>query len=299
MYIFIINPTSGKERAFTIWQEIEEMLLARNVEYETHICVSSDLTRKYMKEKMETTFIKAFVVIGGDGTINSVIQQLAHTPIPLAVLPAGSGNDVARNFNLVTDPDCFVKKLLVGKCVSIDLLKVNGLYGLTIAGVGIDAKIGNRADKSIYKKWLNKINRGSVAYTIAAIIELLTFTPFRAKLFVDGQLVMESNLWLAASGNVKMYGGGLVICPNACPTDGMMNVTVLHEAKRLNVLLRLFPLLLKGKPIIAKEVSYLEGKEIVIEGERMLPSIIDGEFFHSKKIKIAIQRKALNLILTS
>ena len=283
----------------TIWNKVRKILLSKNIPFETHICASPELTSNYMTKKIASQSIKAFVVIGGDGTVSSVLQQLAGTNIPLAVLPAGSGNDIARNFDLITDPDRFVAKLIDGQSKLVDLLVVNGIYGITVAGIGLDAKIGMRADRSIYKRWLNFVDRGADAYTIAAIIELLTFKSFHGKLLVDGRLVIESDLWLVANGNVKMYGGGLVICPYADSSDGQINITILQDAKRWKVMVNLFPRLLKGNPVIAKEVNYLTGKEISFEGDRVLPYIIDGEVFHSDKIQLSIRPKALQLISTT
>jgi len=299
MYVFIINPASGKGEAFAIWHEIESKLIARKVPFETHICVSSELTRTYMIEKIASQSINAFIIIGGDGTVSSALQQLVDSNIPLAVLPAGSGNDIARNCNFVEEPDQFVEKLIGGKTKEVDLIHVNGLYGITVVGVGIDAKIGMRADRSIYKKWLNKFNLGALSYTIAAIIELFTFKPFHGKLFVDGNLILQTNLWLVANGNMKMYGGGLNICPYADPRDGLIDVTILHDASRWKVLSRLFPKLLKGKPIFAKEVTYLKGMDIKIEGQHKLPYVVDGEIFYSDKIHLSIRPKALKLVITS
>lgn len=299
MYVFIINPTSGKGAALKIWNEIESMLIARKVPYETHICVSHDMTRTYMMEKSASQPIKAFIVVGGDGTVSSALQQLAATDIPLAVLPAGSGNDVARNFGLSAEPELFIDKLMAGETIKVDLLYVNGVYGMTVAGVGMDAKIGIRADRSVYKRWLNKFDHGAAAYTIAAIIELLTFKPFQADILVDGSHFPQTDLWLAACGNLKMYGGGLTICPYAEYGDGLIDATILHNAKRWKVLTRLFPALTKGQPIIADEVTYLKGKEIIIEGNRKLPYIIDGETFYSNRIHLSIRAKALKLVDTS
>ncbi|MCM3637539.1 diacylglycerol kinase family lipid kinase [Sporosarcina luteola] len=299
MYVFIINPTSGKGAALKIWRDIESTLLARKIHYEAHICVSPELTRTYMMEIYSSQSIKAFVVVGGDGTVSSVLQQLAVWNIPLAVFPAGSGNDVARNFGLVAEPEQFVELLAADEKILADLLYVNGTYGITVAGIGMDAEIGIRADRSFYKRLLNKFNRGSVAYTISAIIELLIFKPFRGRIFVDGSLILQTDLWLFAGGNLKMYGGGLTICPYADYSDGLIDATILHNAKRWKVLSRLFPDLLKGEPIIAKEVTYLKGKEFIIEGNRKLPYVIDGEIFHADRIHLSIRTKALNLVDTS
>ncbi|MFC5603418.1 diacylglycerol/lipid kinase family protein [Sporosarcina koreensis] len=299
MYVFILNPTSGKGAALKIWEKIELLLIARKVPYETHICISPEMTRTYMMEKSASQPIKAFIIVGGDGTVSSAIQQLAATDIPLAILPAGSGNDVARNFGLTVEPDQFVDKLIAGETIRVDLLYVNGLYGMTVAGVGMDAEIGVRADRSFYKRWLNKFNRGAAAYTIAAIIELLIFKPFQGKILVDGSHFPQTDLWLVACGNLKMYGGGLTICPYANYSDGLIDVTILHNAKRWKVLTKLFPALMKGEPVIAKEVTYLKGKEVIIEGNRKLPYVIDGETFNSNRIQLSIRAKALKLVDTS
>jgi YegS/Rv2252/BmrU family lipid kinase len=299
MYVFIINPSSGKGEAFAIWHEIESILIARKVPFETHICISSELTRTYMIEKIASQSINAFIIIGGDGTVHSALQQLVDSNIPLAVIPAGSGNDIARNCDFAGEPVHFVEKLIVGETKTVDLLYVNGLYGMTVVGVGMDAKIGIRADRSIYKRWLNRLHLGSYSYTIAAIFELLTFKPFRGHIFVDGTLIVQTNLWLIANGNMKMYGGGLKICPYADPRDGLIDVTLLHDTSRWKVLSILFPKLLKGKPIFAKEVTYLKGKEIKIEGQHKLPYVVDGEIFYSDKIHLSICPGALKLVITS
>lgn len=298
MYIFLINQKSGNGKAFTKWKELQILLNDMNISYDLHKCTDNETTNQYMDKKIKSKRVKAFVVIGGDGTISSVIQKLAHTHIPLAVLPAGSGNDVCRNFNLASDIQTFVNKLLENRQITIDLLNVNGLFGITVAGIGLDAKIGKRADESFYKRWLNKINKGSSAYTIAAVMELLTFRPFLGSLRVDGEIHLQSKLWLVACGNVKKYGGGMPICPTADPQDGWIHVTALHDAHRFKVLTQLFPKLLKGKQISDKKVHYTKGKEIVIETDQPVPLVIDGETFEYSHTVITINEKALKIIKT-
>lgn len=299
MYIFILNPKSGNAKALSKWSKLKPFLDDHQLSYELHVCKNNEETRKYMNEMIHRCHITAFVVIGGDGTISSVIQQLSYTDIPLAVLPAGSGNDVSRNFNLVSDVHIFAHKLLENEKITIDLLQVNGLYGVTVAGLGLDAMIGKRTDESFYKRLLNRINCGSFAYTIAAVIELLQFKPFHGKLTIDGKMLLHSELWLIASGNVKMYGGGMPICPSADPQDGWIQVTTLHNARRLKVLTRLFPVLLQGKHIFQDEVLYAKGKEITIQTDRPVPLVIDGEIFHTDSVVISMKQKALQLIKTS
>lgn len=299
MYLLIINPTSGNGNALPLWNEIEIILKQQKIIYSFLISDSEVATRKFISNHLTVNKITAVAILGGDGTTSSVIQEVAGTDIPVAILPTGSGNDTARMFRLTTDPDDFVNGLLNMRTTAIDLLKINGRFGITIAGVGVDATIGDRVNRSFYKPILNKLGVGSFAYTIAAVLTLLTFKPFKEKLTIDGQDDELNNAWLTAIGNTSSYGGGLVVCPEALPTDGILNITVLHGVSRMTVLLRLFPALLRGAPIVHKGVSYKTAKKVIIQTNRPIPVIVDGEIISTTPIEINIQPKALRLILTT
>lgn len=299
MYLFIVNPLSGNGHALSLWDEIEKILLHRKIDYNILISDSETATTQFISTQRQSTILKAVTVIGGDGTTGSVIQEIAGTDIPLAILPAGSGNDTAREFQLTAKPDHFIEKLLEHRTTAIDLLKVNDRFGITIAGVGIDATIGQRVNQSFYKPILNKLGIGSFAYTIAAVLTLLTFKPFKSIVTIDGTDYSLDTSWLTACGNTSSYGGGLAVCPEALPTDGILNITMLHDVSRMKVLLQLFPALLKGQPILRNGVTYKVGKEIFIQTNRPVSAIVDGEIVNSTPLRIAIHENALKLILTT
>ncbi|WP_210471643.1 diacylglycerol kinase family protein [Sporosarcina sp. 6E9] len=299
MYLFIVNLQSGNKNTLKNWAAIEKLLIDQHISFKKIMSHSQVKTEKFMsKHLLNPSDIKAVAVIGGDGTINSVIQQLAATTIPLAVFPAGSGNDTARMFQLTDNPKEFVLKMLAGKTTLIDLLNVNGRFGITVAGAGLDSIIGNQVNQSFYKSIFNKLGIGSFSYIIAAVITLLTFKPFNGKLTIDGKVFPLTNAWLIACGNTAYYGGGLNICPHALPSDGILNITHLHNANRLNVLFRLFPHLLRGSPVTREGVFYNAGKEITLETNRPIPAIVDGEITTSTPLHITIREKALLLLLT-
>ncbi|WP_336825297.1 YegS/Rv2252/BmrU family lipid kinase [Sporosarcina sp. USHLN248] len=298
MYLFIINPASGNGRAFDKWSELQMMLRNKKIDYQFHICSSIVATNEFIERQCKLMTIKAIVIIGGDGTTHSVIQHLPYKNIPIAILPAGSGNDICRNFGLTNDTKTFIEKLFIADSEKVDVISVNGKIGLTVVGIGLDAMIGERADHSLYKKWLNMFNIGRFAYPIAAIFELLTFTPFQAKLLVDRQYIPTSKAWLIACGNTKKYGGGLKICPTADPANGKLALTLLDGAHRAKVLFSLFPQLLIGKTIQQKEVTYLSGKQFHIQTDRIIPVVIDGEILPTDNITIEILPQALQIIKT-
>ncbi len=299
MYVFIVNLDSGRGQAARLWNETEDILQQRHIDYHVLISSSERAAQSFIAAQQQLHTLKAIAVIGGDGTMGSVIQSIAKTPIALAILPAGSGNDTARMFKLTTDPAQFIEQLVAHQTTAIDLLHINGRYGITVAGIGLDAMIGKRVNQSWYKPFLNKLGIGSFAYTIAAILELLTFQAFSSNVTIDNEHYPLNAAWLIACGNTASYGGGLVVCPQASPTDGLLNLTMLHDVGRVKILLQLFPALLRAKPILRKGVTYIKGKEIAIQTNRPIAVIVDGEIITSTPLVITIQKQALQLVLTT
>lgn len=299
MYIFIINSLAGDGKPLAAWLKIESLLLKQKIQYRSINSHSKVATEAFIIQQLKAYKVKAVVVIGGDGTTNSVIQQLANTSTPIAVFPAGSGNDTARMFGLTHDPKQFIQKLLKGKTKSIDLLKLNDRYGITIAGVGIDSAIGHRANHSFYKPLLNKVGLGTLVYVIAASLTAMTFKSFNSKMTIDGEEQILTDTWLIACGNTTSYGGGLTICPQAKSDDGLLNMTIFHDLKRAKAILRIFPTLLRGKPIHKHGISYQVGKEFIIETDRVIPAVIDGETVTSAPYHITVHEQALHLLVTT
>lgn len=299
MYVFIVNPNAGKGHAMGLWSETKPILRQRGIDYRVLISSSETDAQSFIELQLKRNTLKAIAVIGGDGTMGSVVQCIAKTAIPLAILPAGSGNDTARMFRLTTQPARFIEQLLAHQTTAIDLLNVNGRLGITVAGVGIDAMIGQRVNQSWYKPILNKFGIGSFAYTIATVLELLSFQPFSSRVTIDDTYYPLNITWLIACGNTSSYGGGLIVCPQAKPTDGQFNLTMLHDVGRMRILLQLFPALLRGRPVIHKGVTYIEGKELYIHTDRPVAVIVDGEIITSTPLMISIQVQALTLVLTT
>ena len=299
MYVFIVNPDAGKGHAAGLWHETENILQQRQIDYRVVISSSEVATQNFIAAQQQLHTLKVIAVIGGDGTMGSVIQSIAKTPVALAILPAGSGNDTARMFKLTTEPAQFIEQLVAHQTTAIDLLNINGRYGITIAGIGLDAMIGQRVNQSWYKPFLNKLGIGSFAYTIAAVLELLTFQAFSSNVTIDGEHYSLKTAWLIACGNTSSYGGGLIVCPQASPTDGLLNLTMLHDVGRIKILSQLFPALLRGKPILRKGVTYIEGKQLAILTNRPIAVIVDGEIITSTPLVVTIQEQALQLVLTT
>lgn len=299
MYAIIVNPFSGREKAIQLFQQVEQLLLHYNMHYKVLVSDSKVASNTFLVNLLDHWSLTAVVVIGGDGTTGSVVGFASKHDIPLAIFPAGSGNDAARTFRLSTNPIQFVKKLREATIRQVDLLNVNNNFGITIAAAGVDAEIGEKANHSLLKGWLNKIGLGGVIYPLAAIQVLFRFSPFKVDMSIDDESVTWARTWLIAAGNTPSYGGGLRVCPGAITHDGVMHMTVAHSASRFKLLFYLFPKLLQGNPIQSPSITYFTASSVTLQANRRILLILDGEPRHSKRFTIQIKSKALKLVDTS
>lgn len=190
----------------------------------------------------------AVLVAGGDGTVNLALQELAGTDVPLGVIPIGTGNDLAAALGLrELDAEGAADVVVAGRTRRIDLARATRADGssrlfATVLASGFDSKVNDRANAM---RW----PRGHVRYDIAVLVEFLRLrdlpfeialeTPDGARETVPGPLLM------ASVGNGRTYGGGIPICPDAVIDDGLLDVTLVRPAGRLQ-LLRLLPRVYRG-----------------------------------------------------
>ena len=180
----------------------------------------------------------AVVVAGGDGTVSLAVQALAGTGIPLGIVPSGTGNDFAGALGLHDlDVAAAADLVIAGHTRAIDVARITRSDGTTttfasVLASGFDSKVNDRANGM---RW----PRGGSRYTIAILIEFLRLRgmPFQVELtLADGTAErIDGDLVMATVGNTSMYGGGIPICPEADPGDGLLDVTLVRTAGRLRL----------------------------------------------------------------
>jgi diacylglycerol kinase (ATP) len=201
--------------------------------------------------------VDAVVVAGGDGTVNLAIQEVAGTGIPLGIVPAGTGNDFAATLGLrELDVAAAADAIAGGRTRLIDLARVTRDDGSTryfgsVLASGFDSKVNDRANAM---RW----PRGGSRYNIAILVEFLTLAgiPYDVELeLADGaREQVRGDLVMATVGNGRTYGGGIPICPDADPADGLLDVVLVRPAGRLR-LLRLLPRVYRGTHADVPEVA--------------------------------------------
>lgn len=236
----------------------------------------------------------ALVVVGGDGVISLALQALAHSDIPLGIVPAGTGNDHAREYRLPTgDPAAAADVIVDGRTETVDLGHIRGADGTTtwfgtVAATGFDSLVSDRVNRMSWP-------HGRMRYNVAMVAELsqLRLLPFR--LVLDGEREIVAELTLAAFGNTRSYGGGMRICPNADHSDGLLDITMVRTASRTK-LIRLFPTVFKGTHINLDDVTTDRARTVTVESPG-INAYADGEFACPLPVEISAVPAALKILV--
>jgi len=289
----LTNPKSGHGNA----PHASERAIARFKELgiDTVQVVGRDAVHaRQLVEEALTEDTDALVVVGGDGVIALALQSVARTDIPLGIVPAGTGNDHAREYNIPTgDPAAAVDVIAAGVTATVDLGLIKGpddsrtWFG-TIAATGFDSLVSDRVNRM---RWPH----GRMRYNVAMVAELskLRLLPFR--LVLDGEREIVADLTLVAFGNTKTYGGGMRICPNADHSDGLLDITMVKSASRTK-LIRLFPTVFKGTHVDLDEVTTDRARTILVESPG-INAYADGDYVCPLPAEISAVPEALAILV--
>ncbi|GIN14122.1 diacylglycerol kinase [Shouchella clausii] len=294
MYAFIINRTSGNGKGDRTWKRIENILQQQNLPYIARFTEVSQHVSEIVKDLLNED-VQTVIVVGGDGTIHEVANELVHTDLSLGIIPAGSGNDFARCIGIPMNYSKALERIVLNNGIKVDLLNLGNRYCLTVTGIGFDGQIARNVNKAKYKRFLNHFRLGGLVYTVSMLATLRDYRPTKIDITVDGKEMTFSEVWLVAVANAPNYGGGIKICPDASYNDGMLNLCIVHDIKRWE-LLRLLPKAYKGKHTTDKNVTLLTGKEVYISSEKPVLVQSDGEQFTESPINISVVKDALRVM---
>ncbi|MGZ3882879.1 MAG: diacylglycerol/lipid kinase family protein [Bacteroidia bacterium] len=214
--LFIVNPNAGKKISGKLIEIIRkeipsgiynEIVIWKDAHYFEDII-----------QKLKTGNFTDAVAVGGDGTVNQVAKSILNTDIALGIVPAGSGNGLARSLGISMRPEIAVKQIAEGKTVRIDAGKVNEFSFFCTSGVGFDAHIG--------KLFASSLKRGLQSYIKITFRELFSYKPKRYTLVVDGH-TLKRDAFLITVANAGQYGNDFYMAPQARLNDDLFHVVIL------------------------------------------------------------------------
>lgn len=218
--MLIVNPISGTRSKRKLIPVLESRLREMGFEVDTRLTAARGDATRLAHEAVAQKYY-GVLACGGDGTVNETARALCDTGVPLGILPAGSGNGLARHIGLLIDPIEALKVIGERHIEDCDYCTANDRPFFCTFGVGFDAAVTH--------KFSRQRRRGLLMYLKSAIDVFVSFSPERYSLTTDDRVLVDK-AFLIACCNASQYGNNAFIAPSASIRDGLMDITVIHKS---------------------------------------------------------------------
>lgn len=284
---FIINPISGVNR-----NKILDDIIRENIDKDKYVYEIVNTERAFhaielSREAVEKKY-DIVVAVGGDGSVNEVAKALIGTNVNLGIIPAGSGNGLARHLKIPFNPVNAVKTINEAQSKLIDTINLNNESCISIAGVGFDALVA--------KKYAKEGRRGFWTYVKIITQEYISYKPKNYKLNIDGNEIERKALFICFA-NSNQFGYNTQIAPDAEVDDGLIDICIFQKIPLIEtpLLSQLIFLRQLGK---SRFVEIIKAKNVIVERKRNRVVNIDGEPVKIDKVlNVKINPSSLNVIV--
>lgn len=283
----IVNPISGSGRRKRAIRMVNEYLDKEKFEFEI---VETQRHRHAIELTKQAIAdgCKAVVIAGGDGSINQVGAALAGTQVALGIIPAGSGNGLARSLNISLDPKKAVQNINNFNLKTIDTGLANGQSFMNMSGVGFDAAVS-------YAFHSQRL-RGLFKYFLLGLKTLREYKLQTYKIVADGR-TFEREAYLIALANSSQYGNDALVAPKAKVDDGMLDAVVVNNFPFYQFFV-LFYRLFRGTLDQSPYIKTFKFKHLTIEQERDDVAHLDGDPYPlGRTIEVTINPLSLKVIV--
>ena len=294
----IINPTSRRGRGATDGKLTLDMLCERGVDVLNLTGGSAEESTYLAREVALAGNLDGVFVVGGDGTVHIGTEALVGTGIPMGIVAAGTGNDIARHFGLprldvLASLEVALSALGMNRTRSVDVIKVGDVHALSVVCCGLDADVNHRSNQF-------SVPKGGLRYIRGIGSALRSFEPYGMRIEVDGK-VTEGGTTLVSIANTSYIGAGIPVAPQADASDGLLDIIVTpgYNVAQISTLI---PRLLRGTHVSTGAAHHLRGRKITIAaapeyGQNPLPIMADGDHIGDLPLTIECLPGALEILL--
>lgn len=280
----IYNPTAGRGRVQRRMAEVEGQLRALGTTVELYATKSADDLARAAAEASRDARIDRVLICGGDGSVHHGVRDFDLERGTFAILPLGSGDDVATVCGIPSDLRRACEIAVHGSVREIDVALANGIRYLGVAGLGFDSEVNEYANSIHYLG-------GSFVYVYATLRLLPRFQPHNVA--IDG--APATPIMFAAVGNARQYGGGIRIVPDAKVDDGALDVCIVHRTSRWQLLLTM-PRAYSGAHVKKDFVEVRRVREIAFDAGQTLKVYGDGEYMTTTPVRFGLEKKRLRVV---
>jgi YegS/Rv2252/BmrU family lipid kinase len=284
----IANPSAGGGRTARLLPRVEAALRGHGIAFRVERTHSLEHARELGRDTVARGEVAA--AMGGDGLLGALAGELRHTDGVLAVLPGGRGNDFARKLGLGNDPVAACDVLALGREQKLDVADINGRAYLGIASSGFDSDAGDLANATPLAAKL-----GQLVYVYAALRTLRRWRPAHWQLVLDGRPHAFTGYSVAVC-NSGVFGGGMLLAPDARLDDGMLEVVTIGDIPKRKYLAAL-PKVFTGAHLQEVGVELVRANEVAFHADRPFNVQADGDPIADLPATVRVQPGALRVIV--
>jgi YegS/Rv2252/BmrU family lipid kinase len=290
-HLFIINPNAGKGTSLEIIPLIKRIFTTLEDQYIIEVTEGPGHATEIAKRYTSKNDYRIYSV-GGDGTLNEILNGMVNTNSHLAIIPTGSGNDFVKSIDEThhTSLESMLISTISGTNKKIDLARVNNRYFINISSIGFDANVVQNAIKFKNLPFIPV----KLAYLLSIFLTVFFHKNKNLEISLDNNKII-SNTTLLAICNGKFYGGGMLVAPFAKVDDKKFDICLVQNAGLFKILI-LFPKLIKGIHNELKDVSFFKAEKIVVDSLEKISINIDGEILQAKHFEFEIIPSGIEVI---
>jgi len=282
----LVNPSSAGGKSLKLLPRIETALDARRAVFRVERTRSLEHGAELALAATELGEVP--VVVSGDGLLGAVGGAMAGSEVPLGLIPAGRGNDLARALGIPSEPEAAVDAVLDGHSRRIDVGEANGKRFLGIASIGFDSECNRLANETHFL-------RGNLVYAYSMPRTLIGWRSARFTIAVGEERKRLTGYFVAVANN-SVYGGGMWIAPEAEIDDGLFDVVAIGETGKLRFLWGLRDGL-KGTHLDKEEVSVFRAPRLQLDASRPFPVYADGDHLTDLPVSLRVLPRALSILV--
>ncbi len=272
--LFLVNPISGtrtKEKLIAfITEKVTSAGFLFTIDY-------TNATGNYtlLKEKVIADRFTDIVIVGGDGSVNQVVQAFAALPVRFGILPVGSGNGLARAAGIPTKIKRALQVIIEGNTMPVDAFTINDAFSCMLSGLGFDAQVAHN--------FARKAKRGLFNYTKESLLHFFKAQPYGFEIKLP-EFSFFTDAFLISIANSNQFGNNVTIAPQAKLNDGLLDVIVvqkMHKVKLPYAILKQLSGNNKMQQLVEdmehKNIVYFQTPSLEISNLKLAPLHIDGE----------------------
>ncbi len=289
---FLVNPISGNTKKDDLLKFIHAELQGKDLDFE-FLFTNAHGNYDDVVDRIARDGITDIVMIGGDGTVNQVVNALRDQPVRFGIIPLGSGNGLALAAGIPKKPQDAISLILKGEAKSVDAFTINDQFSCMLSGVGFDAQVAH--------DFSTKASRGLMTYTQQSLINYFKAQPYQFEIVLEN-FSFFTDAYFISIANGNQFGNNVTIAPKANLNDGLLDVVVVQKMNKVKMPFAVLKQIRGNNKLMdlvenmgKNNVLYFQTNALSIRNPKYAPFHIDGEpvetaaEFHIKMIPSCFQ----------